>query len=101
MALLVPRHGSQHQDFQMYNGGWRSTFMPEIAPRISVDPGVRFGRAVISGTRVAVDTILTRLAAGDGIEKLTDEYDLAREDILAVLGYAAQVLANEEVRAAP
>lgn len=75
--------------------------MPEIAPRISVDPGVRFGKPVITGTRVAVDTILGHLGAGESIETVMEEYGIAREDILAVLRYAAQVLANEEVRAAP
>ena len=75
--------------------------MPEIAPRISVDPGVRFGKPVITGTRVAVDTVLGHLAAGDSIETLIEEYSVTREDILAVLSYAAQVLAHEDVRAAP
>ncbi len=75
--------------------------MPEIAPRISVDAGVRFGKPVITGTRVGVDTVLGHLAAGDSIERVMAEYDLTREDVLAALRYAAQVLAHEEVRAAP
>lgn len=79
----------------------RSREMLEIAPRISVDPGVRFGKPVITGTRVAIDTILGHLAAGDGIETLMAEYEITREDILAVLRYAAQVVSHEEVRAAP
>lgn len=73
--------------------------MPEIAPRISVDPGVRFGKPVVTGTRVAIDTVLGHLAAGDSIETVMMEYDITREDVLAVLSYAAQVLAHEEVRA--
>ena len=79
----------------------RNREMPEIAPRISVDPGVRFGKPVITGTRVAIDTILGHLAAGDSIETLMAEYEITREDILAVLRYAAQVVSHEEVRAAP
>ncbi|HLC43167.1 MAG TPA: DUF433 domain-containing protein [Methylomirabilota bacterium] len=79
----------------------RNREMPEIAPRISVDPGVRFGKPVITGTRVAIDTILGHLAAGDSIETLMAEYEITREDILAVLRYAAQVVSDEEVRAAP
>lgn len=75
--------------------------MPEIAPRISVDPGVRFGKPVITGTRVAIDTILGHLAAGESVEALMEEYGITREDVLAVLKYAAQVLAHEEVRATP
>jgi uncharacterized protein (DUF433 family) len=70
----------------------------EIAPRISVEPNVRFGKPVITGTRVSVDTILGHLAAGDSIETLMAEYSVSREDVLAVLKYAAEVLAHEEVR---
>ncbi len=75
--------------------------MPEIAHRISVDPEVRFGKPVITGTRVAVETILGHLARGDSIEMLMEEYSVSREDVLAVLSYAAQVVAHEEARAAP
>ena len=71
--------------------------MSEIAPRISVEPNVRFGKPVITGTRVSVDTILGHLAAGDSIETLMAEYSVSREDVLAVLKYAAEVLAHEEV----
>lgn len=35
--------------------------MLEIAPRITVDPEVRFGKPVIQGTRVPVDLILSKL----------------------------------------
>ncbi len=73
--------------------------MPEIAPGISVDPEVRFGKPVITGTRVSVDTILGHLAAGDSIESLMEEYGVSRADVLAALRYAAEVLGDEEVRA--
>ena len=36
----------------------------EIAPRISVDEKIRFGKPVISGTRVPVDLIIGKLAGG-------------------------------------
>ena len=74
--------------------------MPEIAPRISVDSNVRFGKPVITGTRVTVDTVLGHLAGGDSIETVTEEYRISREDVLAVLRYAAEVLAHEGVRTA-
>jgi len=73
--------------------------VPEIAPGISVDPEVRFGKPVITGTRVSVDTILGHLAAGDSIESLMEEYGVSRADVLAALRYAAEVLGDEEVRA--
>ena len=36
----------------------------EIAPRISVNEKVRFGKPVVTGSRVAVDLILGKLAGG-------------------------------------
>ena len=36
----------------------------EIAPRITVDEKIRFGKPVIKGTRVPIDLILGKLAGG-------------------------------------
>lgn len=71
----------------------------EIAPRISVDEKVRFGKPVITGTRVPVDLILGKLAGGMTYEEVMAEYEITREDILAALDYAAGTLASEEIRA--
>jgi uncharacterized protein (DUF433 family) len=71
----------------------------EIAPRIEADEKVRFGKPVIKGTRVSVDLILGKLAGGMTYEEVMAEYDLAREDILAVLNYASKHISDEEVRA--
>ena len=73
--------------------------MVEIAPRIVVDETVRFGKPVIKGTRVPVDLVLGKLGGGMTIEEVMSEYDLAREDVLATLSYAAQSIADDEVRA--
>jgi uncharacterized protein (DUF433 family) len=74
--------------------------MREIAPRIVVDEAVRFGRPVLRGTRVPVDLVVGKLAGGMSMEAVAAEYGLEREDILAALAYAAQVLGDERVRAA-
>lgn len=71
----------------------------EIAPRITVDEKVRFGKPVIKGTRVPVDLILGKLAGGMTYEEVMVEYDLTREDILAALKYAAKSLSEEKIRA--
>jgi len=70
----------------------------EIAPRITIDEKVRFGKPVIKGTRVPVDLILGKLAGGMTYEEVMTEYDLTRDDILAALDYAARRLSDEEVR---
>lgn len=71
----------------------------EIAPRIAIDEKIRFGKPVIKGTRVPVDLVLGKLAGGMTYEEVMTEYDLTKEDILAVLDYAAKHLSDEEVRA--
>ena len=71
----------------------------EIAPRITIDEKVRFGKPVIKGTRVPVDLILGKLAGGMTYEEVMAEYELTKEDILAALDYAANHLSDEEVRA--
>jgi uncharacterized protein (DUF433 family) len=71
----------------------------EIAPRIVVDEKIRFGKPVIKGTRVPIDLILGKLAGGMTYEEVMAEYDLAKEDILAALDYAARHLSDEEVKA--
>ena len=73
--------------------------MRRIAPRVVVDPAVRFGRPVIEGTRVPVDMVVGKLAGGMTTEEVCAEYELAREDVHAALSYAANVLAQEQVRA--
>ena len=71
----------------------------EIAPRIVVDPGVRFGKPVIQGTRVPVHLIIAKLAGGMKPEEIAEEYEITLEDIQAALRYAANVVATGEVRA--
>lgn len=71
----------------------------EIAHRISVNEKVKFGKPVITGSRVPVDLVLGKLAGGMTYEEVMGEYDITREDILAVLNYAAKTLSGEEIRA--
>jgi uncharacterized protein (DUF433 family) len=70
----------------------------EIAPRIVVDPDIRFGKPIIKGTRVAVELVLGKLSAGMTAQEVVDEYGLTLEDVQAALAYAAQVIAGEEIR---
>jgi uncharacterized protein (DUF433 family) len=73
--------------------------MRQIAPRIIVDESIRFGRPVIEGTRVPVDLVIGKLAGGLSIEEICVEYEIERQDVLAALSYAANILAEERVRA--
>ncbi len=63
----------------------------EIFPGISMDPGIRFGKPCLTGTRIDVATIVGALAAGESFESVQDAYQLGREEMLTALRYAAHV----------
>ena len=68
-----------------------------VTDRIEIDPKVMLGKPVIRGTRIPVELVLRKLAEGATEADLLDAYPgLAREDIQAAIGYAADTLANEE-----
>lgn len=53
--------------------------------RISVDPEVMVGKPVIRGTRVTVESLLRKLAAGWSVEEILDAHPhISREDVLAM-----------------
>lgn len=66
--------------------------------RIMCNPKILGGKPVIRGTRISVQFLLELLGAGMSIAEILEEYPhLEREDILAAIRYAAQIIANEEV----
>ncbi len=65
--------------------------------RVIIDPEIAHGRPIIKGTRVPVEIILGSLAGGMEIKEVAEEYGLKREDVLAALGYAAKIIAREEI----
>lgn len=63
----------------------------EIFPRITVDPGVCFGKPTIRGMRIRVSDVLGMLAGGMSVEEILSDYPyLEREDITAAIAYAAK-----------
>lgn len=70
----------------------------ELAPRVVVDPAVRFGKPIIKGTRVPVEVVIGKLAGGMTAEEVADEYGITLDDVHAALSYAAQIIASEEIR---
>lgn len=60
--------------------------------RITIDPNICHGKPCIRGLRYPVENVLEWLASGMTIEEILKDYeDIEREDILAVLGYAARL----------
>jgi len=69
---------------------------------IQSDPRIMMGKAVIAGTRITVESILDKLAAGETNEQILDAHPrLTREAIEAALAYAADVLRSDVVYPAP
>ena len=60
--------------------------------RITIDPNICHGKPTIRGLRYPVESILELLSSGMTTNDILADYeDLVREDILAVLGYAARL----------
>jgi uncharacterized protein (DUF433 family) len=70
--------------------------------RIVSDPKIMFGKPVIKGTRITVELILRKLAAGMSEQAiLTHHPHLTVDDIRAAAAFAADHLANEEIQYSP
>ena len=70
----------------------------EIYPGVTVDPAIVHGKPVLTGTRILVSQIIGHLAAGDSMETVCDAYGLTPEQAQAGIGYAASLIAHEQVR---
>jgi uncharacterized protein (DUF433 family) len=56
------------------------------------------GKPVIAGTRITVEHILEKMAAGESIEQILDEHPhLTEEAIRAALAFAAKALSADVV----
>jgi uncharacterized protein (DUF433 family) len=65
---------------------------------IESDPSVMYGKPVIKNTRIPADLILEKLAEGETMDDLLEAYPrIKREDIFAVLAFAAESIKNEVV----
>jgi uncharacterized protein (DUF433 family) len=65
---------------------------------IQSDPAIMMGKPVIAGTRITVELILEKLAAGETIEHLLEAHPrLTREAIHAALAFAAKALRADVV----
>lgn len=64
--------------------------------RITVDPDRMGGLPTVRDTRVTVTAVLGQLAAGQSVDQILEDYPyLVREDILAVLTFAAESVQSE------
>ena len=69
---------------------------------IQADPSIMMGKPVVAGTRITVELILEKLAAGETIEQILAAHPrLTREAIQAALAFAARALRADIVYPLP
>jgi uncharacterized protein (DUF433 family) len=62
------------------------------------DPAVMMGKPVIVGTRITVELVLEKLAAGESVEQILEAYPrLTKVAVLAAIDFAAQALRADVV----
>ncbi|HEX2224096.1 MAG TPA: DUF433 domain-containing protein [Thermoanaerobaculia bacterium] len=73
--------------------------MPDdLLSRIDINTQIMLGKPVIRGTRVTVEILLEKIAAGCSIEEILDEYPrLTRDDVLAAVAYAREAISTDEI----
>ena len=65
---------------------------------VTSDPNVMMGKPVVAGTRITVELILEKLAAGETIEQILEAHPrLTREAIHAALAFAKEALRADVV----
>ncbi len=62
------------------------------------DPHVMMGKPVVKGTRITVELILEKLAAGETVEQILEAHPrLTREGVYAALQFASEALRADVV----
>jgi uncharacterized protein (DUF433 family) len=70
----------------------------DLISRITSDPTIFGGKPIIRGRRLAVEHVLSMLAAGDSAADVVDAYPfLEPDDVRACLLYAYKLVAHERV----
>jgi uncharacterized protein (DUF433 family) len=65
---------------------------------IERNPDILLGKPIIKGTRISVELIMRKLAAGYSFGDLLIAYPhLTKEQLSAACEYAADVISNEEI----
>ena len=67
-------------------------------PLITSDPAIMMGKPVVSGTRITVELVLEKLAAGESVEQILSAHPrLTHEGLRAALSLAAEALRSDVV----
>jgi uncharacterized protein (DUF433 family) len=68
--------------------------------RITINPGIHFGKPCVGGTRIPVHSVLELVREGLSFAEIIQDYypDLEPEDVRACIQYAIDVVAAEDIR---
>ncbi|HLL88125.1 MAG TPA: DUF433 domain-containing protein [Tepidisphaeraceae bacterium] len=76
--------------------------MDGLLSRITIDPAVCHGKPCVRGLRYPVETLLELLSSGMTFEQVLADYeDLERDDLLAVLAFAARLARTRRLQPVP
>ena len=65
-------------------------------------PDVMMGKPVVRGTRITVELVLEKLAAGESIDDIVNAHPrLSRDGVLAAIAFAARALRADVVYPTP
>lgn len=67
--------------------------------KITIDPGIHFGKPCVRDTRIPVQNVLELVREGHSFAEIIGNYypDLDEDDIRACVHYAIQVLMAEDI----
>jgi uncharacterized protein (DUF433 family) len=81
---------------------WYAGNMDALLSRITIDPAICHGKPCVRGLRYPVETLLELLSSGMTIEEILADYeDLERDDLLAVLAFAARLARTRRLQPVP
>jgi len=73
--------------------------MNSLLTRITMDPAVCHGKPCVRGLRYPVEMLLELLSSGMTLDDILADYeDLEREDLLAVLAFAARLSQTKQLQ---
>lgn len=73
-----------------------------MTQRVESNPNIMMGKPVIEGTRITVEQVLEKLAAGESVEQILEAHPrLTRESILAAIEFGAKALRADVVYPLP
>jgi uncharacterized protein (DUF433 family) len=76
--------------------------MDSLLSRITIDPAICHGKPCVRGLRYPVETLLELLSSGMTFEQILADYeDLERDDLLAVLAFAARLAHTRRLQPVP